>query len=225
MRRLAILSALIGIMALAACGPQAGDTTPTIAANPTPDATANAGTTNDTADSNLPNQETSLTASMSGTAITEGEAGQFNALGRWACQPPTTVDTENEDTTTAAGANVTDIPGSMQITGVDEQNRTISINLPFEAEPGTYDVDPLSGIGAYSVIIALSPSDPNQIYQSASGTITIESLPEGLGSRAAGSFDVLARNSTGEGEIEVNGEFDFIADDTSLLCNRPDRDQ
>lgn len=214
MRRLAIFCAALGIFTLAACATPAAEVTPTV--NPTPDATANADTSSDTADANLNQQETSFTATISGDAIGEGEPIGFDALGRWVCQPPTTT----TDAGSTSNGETVDIPGVVEISGLDEQFRLIALHLPFDTVPGEYQIDPLAGQGSYSALVTLVPEDPNANFRAVSGTITIETLPELIGDRAAGSFDIVARGADGESEVRAVGEFDFIADETSVMCTR-----
>ncbi len=217
MRRLAIFSAAFGILTLAACGgTQTADVTPTV--NPTPDATANADTSSDTADSVLNQQETNFTATISGDALGGDSPLGFDALGRWVCQPPTTT---TDGGSTSDGETI-DIPGVVEISGLDEEFRLIAIQLPFDVAPGEYQVDPLAGQGSYSALVTLVPEDPNSNYRAVSGTITVDALPALIGDRAAGSFDIVVRSIEGDQELNVVGEFDFIADETSVMCSRTD---
>jgi hypothetical protein len=220
MRKLAIYAALFGIMTLAACGGQTPATTPTIDptadVGPTPDATDNADTTSDTADANA-DPETSLNATVSGDALGAESPLEFTALGQYACQPPTTTD---------AGGQTTDVPGSMVISGLDEADRLVSIRMPFDLEAGEYEVDPGGGVDGVTVEIVLDPSSPDAVYRATSGTVTIDALPLVQGDRATGSFNVSAPQVTsGDGEtaLSATGSFDFVTDNTSIMCNRPDR--
>lgn len=202
MRKLAIISAIFGIFTLAACGGTSPATTPTaiVTADPVMSATENAGTTNDSADSALGTQDVTFTANI-GTA----ENPEFAAAGRYSCLPPTTQ--------TVDGAT-TDIPGAIQISGVDERFRMVAINLPFGTTPGEYEV----GMGDFSVAVTIDPSAPETLYRSVSGTITIEALPEGDGEAVTGSFRATAENPTEGDSLTVTGEFDFLTDNTSTLC-------
>jgi hypothetical protein len=220
MRKLAIFAALFGILTMAACGGQTPAATPTIDpatdVGPTPDATDNAGTTSDTADAN-PDQETSFAADISGEPLGAESPLGFTALGQFACQPPTT---------TQGNGETTDIPGSITISGLNDQERLVTIRLPFDIEPGEYQIDPGGGLNAVTADIVLDPSDPNAVYRATSGTVTIEALPLVQGDRVAGSFNFSApqaADTEGETSLSATGSFDFIADNTSIMCNRPDR--
>lgn len=220
MRKLAIFAALFGIMTLAACGGQTPATTPTLDPTadigPTPDATENADTTSDTADAN-PDPDTSFAATVSGDALGDESPLEFGALGQYACQPPTTTDVNGQ---------TTDIPGSTVISGLDDQERLISIRMPFDVEAGEYEVDPGGGIDGITVEIVLDPSAPDAVYRATSGTVTIEALPLVQGDRATGSFNVSApqvTDTSGENTLSATGSFDFVTDNTSIMCNRPDR--
>jgi hypothetical protein len=64
------------------------------------------------------------------------------------------------------------------------------------------------------------------VYRATSGTVTIEALPLVQGDRTAGSFNVSAPQVTdpeAEDTLSATGSFDFVADNTSVMCNRPDR--
>lgn len=216
MRKLAIFAALFGILTLAACGGQTPSATPTTDLGPTPDATENADTTSDTADAN-PDQETSFSATVSGESLGSESPLEFTALGQFACQPPTT---------TQGGGSTTDIPGSITISGLNDQERLVTIRLPFDIVPGEYQIDPAGGLNAVTADIVLDPRDPNAVYRATSGTVTIEALPLVQGDRTAGSFNFSApqaADTSGETALSATGSFDFIADNTSLMCNRPDR--
>lgn len=216
MRKLAIFAALFGILTLAACGGQTPSATPTTDLGPTPDATENADTTSDTADAN-PDQETSFSATVSGESLGSESPLEFTALGQFACQPPTT---------TQGGGSTTDVPGSITISGLNDQERLVTIRLPFDIVPGEYQIDPAGGLNAVTADIVLDPRDPNAVYRATSGTVTIEALPLVQGDRTAGSFNFSApqaADTSGETALSATGSFDFIADNTSLMCNRPDR--
>jgi hypothetical protein len=215
MRRLAIFCAALGIFTLAACAPQAADVTPTL--NPTPDATDNANTSSDTSDANLNQQETNFTASITGDLPGDETEINFDALGRWVCQPPVTT----TDGGSTSGGETVDIPGVIEISGLAEQFVLIALHLPFDATPGEYQIDPLAGQGSYSALVTLRPEEPNENFRAVSGTITIEALPELVGERAAGSFEIVAQ-APNDDEVRANGQFDFIADETSVMCTRSD---
>jgi hypothetical protein len=210
MKRIAILTAAIGIWALAACATNPEPVTPTVepTTDPVLNATEGADTTTDSADSTLGDQdaqEPTFSASVSG-----GESFDLFAPGRFACLPPTTQEFEEQ---------TTEIPGTLQISGLDAEFRLLAVNLPFDPELGEHPVDPSGGIGVYSIELTLDPSDPNSLYRATSGTITIDALPVGTGDRVAGSFSGNLQQVAGDAEdIAVSGEFDFLTDDTSTLC-------
>ena len=86
--------------------------------------------------------------------------------------------------------------------------------------------DPAGGLNAVTADIVLDPRDPNAVYRATSGTVTIEALPLVQGDRAAGSFNFSApqaADTSGETALSATGSFDFVADNTSIMCNRPDR--
>lgn len=220
MRKLAIFVALFGILSLAACGSQTPATTPTVNPTadigPTPNATENADTTSDTADAN-PDQETSFAATVSGEALGADSPLEFTALGQYACQPPTTTD---------AAGQITDVPGFITINGLNEEEQLVTLRLPFDLETGEHEVDPGGGVDGVTVEIVLDPSSPDAVYRATSGTVTIDALPLVQGDRATGSFNVSAPQVTsGDGEtaLSATGSFDFVTDNTSIMCNRPDR--
>ena len=207
MRKLAIFAALFGILTLAACGGQ------TPAATPTIDPIADVGPTPDA----NPDQQTSFAADISGEPLGSESPLEFTALGQFACQPPTT---------TQSGGSTIDIPGSITISGLNNQERLVTIRLPFDIVPGEYPIDPGGGLNAVTADIVLDPSDPNAVYRATSGTVTLEALPLVQGDRVAGSFNFSApqaADTEGETSLSATGSFDFVADNTSILCNRPDR--
>src|SRR5690606_8355186 len=178
---------------------QTPDTTPTI--NPTadvgitPDATDNADTTSDTADANT-DQETSFWATISGDPLGSESPLEFTALGQYACQPPTT---------TQGNGETTDIPGSITISGLNQQERLVTIRLPFDIVAGEYQIDPGGGLNAVTADIVLDPSDPNAVYRATSGTVTIEELAVVQGDRVAGSFNFSAPQAADtEGETSLS---------------------
>lgn len=220
MRKLAIFAALFGILMLAACGGQTPSATPTLDptadVGPTPDATENADTTSDTADAN-PDQETSFAATVSGEALGDQSPLEFTALGQYACQPPTT---------TQGNGETTDVPGYVAINGLNEAEQLITIRMPFDLEAGEYEVDPGGGVDGVTVEIVLDPSSPDAVYRATSGTVTIDALPLVQGDRVTGSFNVSApqvSDTSGENTLSATGSFDFVTDNTSIMCNRPDR--
>lgn len=219
MRKLAIFAALFGLLTLAACDTQspAATANPTSVVDPTPDATRNAGTTSDTADSNT-DPESNFSATLGGAALGADSPLTFTALGQYACQPPTT--------TTDAAGKTTDIPGSMIISGLDTAERLINIRMPFGLEAGEYAVDAGGGVDGITVEVVLDPRLPDAVYRATSGTIVIEALPLIQGDRTAGSFNVSAPQVTdtdGKNTLSATGTFDFVTDNTSSMCDRTER--
>lgn len=206
MKSLAICAMLVGIFALTAC-----DSSPAVAPTNTPadpiiSATENAGTTNDSADMTLGDQAVTFTAEISDDSIDD-----FNVAGRFTClapvNPPTPADNDRA------------IPGSLQISGVDEAFRLVVVNVPFNPTLGTHEIEAVGGLGTYSVELTLDPRDPSMLYRSTSGSITLEALPTGEGDAVTGSFTAQLTPVSGSGDaISISGEFDFLADDTSTFC-------